>query len=80
MGRRLRARKRAGARSPGALGIELSLIHIYLRGRGKIILRRVVQILLRHGLLFCERRVFLKVELRAVLVGLDTGELRLRLS
>ena len=61
-------------------GFDSGLCRLHLRLRGQIVLRGVVEILLRDGLLLGERDVAVHIELGSVLIRLGRRELRFRLS
>ena len=60
-------------------GGHLRLSGLHLRLRGEIVLRRVVQILLRDGLLLGQRSVAIHIQLGAALIRFRHRDLRLGL-
>ena len=61
-------------------GFDLRFCSIYLCLGGEIVLHRVVEILLRNGLLLRQWDIAIHIELRTTLVGLRLQELRLSLN
>jgi hypothetical protein len=49
---------------------------LHLRLRGEVVLRGVIQVLLRDGLLLRQRSIAIHIQLRAALIRLRHGDLR----
>src|SRR5881409_3855842 len=63
-----------------AFAVSICFCSIYLCLGGEIVLHRVVEILLRNGLLLRQWDIAIDIELRTTLVGLRLQELRLSLN